>query len=100
MLPHEKALVQRLQTEPFSLLGLNSDGEADAVRKILSENDINWRQAILGSTDGELAQRWNVHSWPNIFVLDAKGVIRYRDVRDQQMEDAVTKLLAELKGSK
>src|SRR5215510_2098426 len=100
MLPHEKALVQRLQDEPFSLLGLNSDGDAETVRKILAENDINWRQAILGSTDGELAAAWNVHSWPNIFVLDAKGVIRYRDVRDQQMEDAVTKLLAELKEKK
>jgi len=100
MLPHEKALVQRLIGEPFALLGMNSDGDAETVRKILSENQIDWRQGILGSTDGELAKRWNVNSWPSIYVLDAKGVIRYRDVRDQQMEEAVPKLLAELKGQK
>ena len=100
MLPHEKALVKRLAGEPFALLGMNSDGDAETVRKILSENQIDWRQGILGSTDGALANQWNVNSWPTIFVLDAKGVIRYRDVRDQQMEEAVTKLLAELKGQK
>lgn len=100
MLPHEKALVQRLIGEPFALLGMNSDGDAETVRKILAENQIDWRQGILGSTDGGLAKTWNVNSWPTIYVLDAKGVIRYRDVRDQQMEEAVTKLLAELKGQK
>ena len=100
MLPHEKALVKRLADEPFALLGMNSDGDAETVRKILSENQIDWRQGILGSTDGPLANTWNVNSWPTIYVLDAKGVIRYRDVRDQQMEEAVTKLLAELKGQK
>ena len=100
MLPHEKALVKRLAGEPFALLGMNSDGDAETVRKILSENQIDWRQGILGSTDGALAKQWNVNSWPTIYVLDAKGVIRYRDVRDQQMEEAVTKLLAELKGQK
>jgi hypothetical protein len=100
MLPHEKALVKRLAGEPFALLGMNSDGDAETVRKILAENEIDWRQGILGSTDGGLAKTWNVNSWPTIYVLDAKGVIRYRDVRDQQMEEAVTKLLAELKGQK
>ena len=100
MLPHEKALVKRLAGEPFALLGMNSDGDAETVRKILAENQIDWRQGILGSTDGGLAKTWNVNSWPTIYVLDAKGVIRYRDVRDQQMEEAVTKLLAELKGQK
>ncbi len=100
MLPHEKALVKRLAGEPFALLGMNSDGDAETVRKILAENEIDWRQGILGSTDDGVAKTWNVNSWPTIYVLDAKGVIRYRDVRDQQMEEAVTKLLAELKGQK
>ena|SRR5688572_1930956 len=100
MLPHEKALVKRLQVEPFALLGLNSDGDAEKVRKILSDNGITWRQAILGSTDSELSERWNVSSWPTIYVLDVDGVIRYREVRDERMEDAVLKLLAEAKARK
>jgi thioredoxin-related protein len=100
MLPHEKTLVKRLENEPFALLGINSDGDAETVKKILAEQQITWRQAIDESTQGELATRWNVDGWPTIFVLDQKGVIRYRDVRDEAMEKAVLELLAEGKAAK
>ena len=98
MLPHEKELVERLKDEPFALLGINSDGTADEVKKILARESITWRQAIDGDTSGPWATKWNVNGWPTIYVLDANGVIRYRDVRDQAMEDAVLELIAEAKG--
>lgn len=100
MLPHEKTLVKRLESEPFALLGINSDGPADEVRKMLVSEGISWRQAIDEDTSGPLATAWNVSSWPTIYILDAEGRIRYRDLRDQPMEDAVMKLLAELKAAK
>jgi len=99
MLPHEKSLVKRLESEPFALLGINSDGDAEVVSKILSENQITWRQAIDGSTDGPLASRWNVSGWPTIYILDHEGRIRFRDLRDGQMEEAVLKLIAERKAA-
>ena len=100
MLPHEKALVQRLADKPFALLGINSDGDADDVKKVLAERQITWRQAVDGDTSGPLATKWNVNGWPTIYVLDAKGVIRYRDVRDDEMEKAVLTLLEEAKAGK
>lgn len=98
MLPHEKELVERLKDEPFALLGINSDGDAETVKKILARESITWRQAIDGDTSGPWATKWNVNGWPTIYVLDANGVIRYRDVRDQAMEKAVLELIAEAKG--
>jgi hypothetical protein len=100
MLPHEKTLVERLKDKPFALIGINSDGEADAVKKILKDQGITWRNAIDGSTEGPWASKWNVSGWPTIYVLDSKGVIRYRDVRDEQMEEAVLKLLGEIEPAK
>jgi hypothetical protein len=103
MLPHERELVKLLQNEPFALLGINSDeaeeGEtaAQTVKEILERNQITWRQSIQGSTGGPLAREWNVQSWPTIYVLDHKGVIRFKNVRDREMTDAVEKLLAEVK---
>lgn len=96
MLPHEKALVKRLQDEPFALLGINSDGDAETLKGILAANDITWRQHVDGDTGGPLATRWNVSGWPTIYVLDHEGVIRHRDLRDQQLEDAVLELLAKV----
>ena len=100
MLPHEKTLVKRLESEPFALLGINSDGPADELRPRLEKEGIAWRQHVDGSTEGPLATAWNVHGWPTIYILDAEGRIRFRDLRDQAMEDAVMKLLAESKAAK
>ena len=50
MLPHERALVEQLKDEPFALIGINSDGKADKVFKMLEEQDIAWRNAIDDST--------------------------------------------------
>jgi hypothetical protein len=100
MIPHERALVERLKNEPFALLGINSDGDAEKVKKILEKRKVTWRQAIDGSTSGPLATKWGVNGWPTIYVLDAKGIIRHKGLRGKEMEDAVVKLIAEAKGDK
>lgn len=151
MIPHEKAMVDRLKPKPFALVGINSDGDravsktiegkdkeaaatlassveafveqvrqadpaflakAEAaapglaarirdadlanLRKILEKNGITWKQAAQGSTSGPLPRRWNISSWPTIYVVDAKGVIRFKNLREQELEDAVVKLIAEV----
>lgn len=98
MLPHEREMVVRLKDKPFALIGINSDGDRSALQKILEKEKITWRQAVDGSTEGPIATAWNVHGWPTIYILDAKGVIRYKNLRDKPMEDAVVKLLEEIKG--
>ena len=100
MLPHEKELVERLKDQPFALIGINSDGDAATVKKILADQGITWRNAIDESTEGPWATKWNISGWPTIYVLDSKGVIRFRDVRDAEMEQAVMQLLAEIEGQK
>jgi hypothetical protein len=76
--------------------------EADLknLEKILTKNKITWRQHVMGTTDGALPNRWNVQGWPTIYILDEKGVIRFRDLRDDEMEEAVVKLLEETKEKK
>ena len=96
MIPHEKALVERLKDKPFALLGINSDGDAAALRKIIKEQGITWRNAVDGGTDGPIATKWNVQGWPTIYVLDAKGVIRFTEARDEAMDKAVDELLKEM----
>jgi len=97
MIPHEKEMVERLKNRPFALIGINSDGDRSALRKILQEQGITWRNAVDVSTSGPLAKRWIVRGWPTLYILDAKGVIRFRGLRNQEMEKAVVSLLDELK---
>jgi hypothetical protein len=100
-LPHQKALVKRLEGRPFAIVGVNSDynGDLAKINAMLQKQGITWRQAIDGTTRGPIATRWNVSGWPTIYVLDAKGVIRFKNSRGEDLGKAVDKLLAEM-GSK
>jgi peroxiredoxin len=96
MYPHERSLVKRLADKPFALVGINSDSEK-SYRKAIQKNDITWPSFWDGgSTGGPIAKKWGVTGWPTIYVLDAKGVIRYKGVRGEDMDHAVDTLLAEM----
>jgi hypothetical protein len=96
MIPHEKEMVTRLADRPFALIGINSDGGQVALQEIIKEQGLTWRHAADGSTKGPIATRWNVSRWPTIYILDQKGVIRFRDLRGKELEDAVVQLLNEM----
>jgi len=97
MFPHERSLVKRLEAQPFALLGINSDRDREKLKQQNEEAQITWRSFWNGgSTSGPISTAWNVHSWPTIYVLDSKGVIRYKNVREKAMDNAVDTLLAEL----
>jgi len=101
MYPHERSLVKRLEGKPFALLGINSDKDRDELKKVLEKEQITWRSFWNGgSTSGPISKAWHVHAWPTIYVLDAQGVIRYRNVRGHQMDEAVDTLLKELEKQK
>jgi len=101
MYPHERSLVKRLEGQPFVLLGVNSDRDREALKKVMKKQGITWRSFWNGgSTQGPISSAWNVRGWPTIYVLDHKGVIRYKNVRGEGMDEAVDKLLAEMKKGK
>jgi len=98
MYPHERSLVKRLLGKPFVLLGINSDTDKDELKKVMEKEQITWRSWWNGpkGTSGPLSKKWNVHGWPTIYVLDAEGVIRFKNVREKAMDEAVDQLLKEL----
>ena len=98
MYPHERSLVKRLSDKPFALIGVNSDTDKDQLRKRMTEEQITWRSFWNGpkGTGGPISTAWNVRGWPTIYVIDHKGVIRFKDVREKAMDEAVDQLLAEM----
>src|SRR5262245_16990982 len=98
MYPHERSLVEKLEGKPFALIGVNSDEDRDKLKEVLEKEKITWRSFWngKGGTRGPISQAWNVTSWPSIWVIDAKGIIRYKNVRGEKMEEAVDKLLKEM----
>jgi len=98
MYPHERSLVARMKDKPFTILGINSD-PADRYKKAIKENNITWPSFWDGgSTGGPIATEWAVRGWPTIYILDAKGVIRYKNARGEAMDVAVDALMKEMEG--
>lgn len=100
MYPHERSLVKRLEGKPFALLGINTDSSMAKVKQASKANGITWRSWFDGSTSGPICKQYAVRSFPTIYVLDHKGVIRYKNVRGEKMDQAVDKLLAEMEQEK
>ena len=96
MYPHERSLVKRMEKMPFVLLGVNSDPKTD-IQAAMKREQITWPFFWDGgNTNGPIAKKYGVQSWPTIYVLDAKGVIRYKNVRGPKMDEAVETLLKEM----
>jgi Thioredoxin-like len=98
MYPHERSLVKRLADKPFAIVGINSDQDREQLKETLEKESITWPSFWNGpkGTSGGIAKTWNVHSWPTIYVLDHKGVIRFKNKRGAALDKAVDKLLEEM----
>ena len=100
MYPHERSLVKRLEGKPFVLIGVNSDKDRAALKKVLDKENISWRSFWNGgSTQGRISSRWNIEGWPSLFVIDANGVIRHKHLGspgEKALNEELDKLIAEV----
>jgi thiol-disulfide isomerase/thioredoxin len=94
MIPHERKMVERLKGKPFELVSISCDTEKKALTDFLAKESMPWTHWWNGS-EGNVLEDWDVHGFPTIFVLDAHGVIRHTDLRDEELEKAVNALLGE-----
>lgn len=96
MLPAEKALVKRLEKQPFALIGINTDGDLDKLKQMLEKQGVTWRNAWEGPVPqglGPISRAWEVNQFPTMYVLDARGIIRARDPDD--LDRTIDALVAE-----
>ena len=101
MYPQERAMVARWKDRPFALLGVNCDDEIALSKRAVQKDKLSWRSWWDGGRTGErITAQWQVNAFPTIYVLDAKGVIRYKNVRGEALESAVKHLLQEMTAKK
>ena len=96
MYPHERSLVKRLKDKPFVLLGVNSDKDRDGLKKTIAAEQITWRSWWDdGRIDGPIHTQWQILQRPSIHILDAKGVIRFKNILPEEVDAAIDELLSE-----
>lgn len=100
-IPHERDLVRRLEGKPFALLGVHCDRTKAEANAVLAREKITWPNWYDGEGgQGPICSRYHVQSLPLILVLDAGGVIRYKDVRGEGLTKAVDPLVDKLEAGR
>jgi peroxiredoxin len=98
--PHEREMVSRMEDRPFVLIGVNGDATKEEAKKAIDRTKINWRSFRNGGPEGRITKAWNVHSWPTLYVLDAKGVIRAKGISDKRLDVEVERLTKEVEATR
>jgi peroxiredoxin len=94
---HKQSLTKQLANKSFALIGVNGDGDLNRIRKIVKEKDIPWR-SFQNQRPGQapISKEWGLSEWPTLYVIDAEGKIRFRNVRGEELDRAVEGLLQEV----
>ena len=89
----------KLKGRPFALIGVNvNEFEAKNLKERMDKEKMNWRSFV---HQDAINAKWNP-STPCYYVLDPKGVIRYKWVGapgEKAIDTALEKLLAEAERS-
>ncbi|MFT5285190.1 MAG: hypothetical protein ACI8TQ_001352 [Planctomycetota bacterium] len=94
-MPTLQTLVERHDSDKFVLLGVNTGDSEDTFREKSKEFNVTWTSAYQGTESTPIADLYQVVAYPSLYVLDAEGRIRFKDLRGEALLKAVEELLAE-----
>jgi thioredoxin-related protein len=67
--------VKQLAGKPFALLGVHGfDYPAAKLKAVMDKEKLNWRSL----SSRAIAVKWSARGTPTYYVIDPKGVIRYK----------------------
>jgi len=97
-LPHLEELADRYDANAFAVLGINCDNDLEPAVKFFGERKLSWPSWYYETLGGQMGY-WAIDGAPllTLYVLDQKGVVRYRDVQGEELDNAVSALLRDRK---
>ncbi len=99
LIPSQRELVAKYEKRPFAFISISADDTPEEVATFLKETPMPWIHWFNGP-EGGIVDNWMIPAFPTIFVIDAEGVIRGRDIFDEQQLDALVGKLIEEAESK
>ncbi len=95
-MPNVIKTYEELHKKGFEVIGVSLDNEREKFQNYIRDNKMDWPQLFDGKYwMSDYAQLYAVNSIPATFLIDKKGVIRYKNVRGDKLREAVLQLLGE-----
>ena len=96
--PYYRLMEELYANWPFAILGVEA-GSREAANRLKAQHRLTYRSwwdgAGAESVRGPIASAWHIRGWPTTYVLDANGMVRFVDLRDEDLLKGVRQLLAE-----
>lgn len=96
--PYERLLTELYGEWPFSIVSVETGETRESVKRSKAARDLSyesWWDAPRPDAAGAIATDWNALGFPTIYVIDQAGVIRFVDVRYEDLLKAVKQVLNE-----
>lgn len=105
-IPGEKELMQKFSDKAVAFVGINGDEKSETGLKSAAKHGVPGRSfwGRFPGADGKqtiLVDQWNIRFWPSYYVIDPKGVIRYKrcwDTEPETLEKIINSVLSDTKG--
>jgi thiol-disulfide isomerase/thioredoxin len=99
-LPNVKRVYDRYHEQGFEVVGISLDRSRERLDQFIHQNDISWPQIFFEKQTrpggfNPLAETYRINAIPATFLLDRQGNLAARDLRGQELDIAVTKLLTQ-----
>jgi peroxiredoxin len=91
--PYLKLLEEVYRDRPFAILGVSADRDVDTARQAKLARGLSYRSWFDGRHTGTIADGWGVAAWPTTYVLDQEGVVRFINLRQEDLLKGVKQLM-------
>ena len=92
-MPHLKKLHAENKDKGLVLIGVHSKNGGDKMKAFVEEQKIDYPVAI--DSEGKTLAAFGGNSFPDYFVIDRAGNLRFADLANAELDRAVAALLAE-----
>jgi thiol-disulfide isomerase/thioredoxin len=93
-IPNLRELHEKYDSQQFQLIGIAFNQEQSEVRQMMDDKNMRWPQVVL--TDrfrSDIANRYNINSIPQLYILDEEGKIIAKNVPRNQLVEVVGEIL-------
>lgn len=92
--PHVVAAYHEFRDKGFTILGVSLDNDKDSWIQAIRQDGLDWTQVSdLNGWSNQVAQLYHVYSIPSNFLLDPNGKIIAKNLRGDELEAALSKVL-------
>lgn len=91
--PYHRLLEELYADRPFAILGVSADKDVATAKKAKADRRLGYRTWFDGRNDGPIAAAWGVAAWPATYVLDQDGVVRFVNLRQEDLLKGVRQLI-------